>query len=210
MYKNQAIRKIKKASGLVQEGFQNIYYKYEETQNPYIWKIRDTVDKVSMETESGSGIAAIRQDFDPDFWPDDFILIAETDIIPVFIQKYLEGDMKWLKIACTSEGEAVCFASIQERIAQDIHWDQTILWINEPILDCVLLENKRPLVRFSTTIQHIDCSRNSKGEIIDGGPTKISNSLFVFTVTPHPENEERVGFPWQIRQLSTHRVQALM
>lgn len=118
--------------------------------------------------------------------------------------------MTWLKTACASEAEAVCFASIQERIAQDVHWDQTILWINEPILDRVLLENKRPLVRFSTTIQHIDCSRNSKGEIIDGGPTKISNSLFIFTVTPYPENKESVGFPWQIRQLSTHRVQALM
>jgi len=163
-----------------------------------------------METESGSGITAIRQDFDPDFWPDDFMSVAETDIIPIFIQKYLEGDMAWLKIACASEGEAVCFASIQERIAQDVHWDQTVLWINEPILDCVLLENRHPLVRFSTTIQHVDCSRNSKGEVVDGGPTKVSNSLFIFTVTPYSKNEERVGFPWQICQLSTHRLQALM
>ena len=35
--------------------------------------------------------------------------------------------------------------------------------------------------------------------------TLTSRRMLVMTVTPFPENEERVGFPWQIYQLATHK-----
>ena len=56
-----------------------------------------------METEYGAGIKAIQRDFDPDFWPEDFAEYAEEEIIPEFVAKFLEGDMTWLRLACTGE-----------------------------------------------------------------------------------------------------------
>lgn len=198
MRKTESFQKISKVGVSINERVATAQTQFDESQNPMVHSIRNKIDYVSLETEHGSGINAIRRDHFPDFWPEDFLEDAESDIIPVFCKKFLEGDMTWLRLACTGDAERHCFASVKERMAQEHYWDENILWIHEPMLESVLLENKKPYVRFSFTIQHIDCSRNAKGEVVDGSPSKIANLVFVMTVTPFPENEERVGFPWQI------------
>jgi len=210
MRQKKSVRQMNEAGVRFQEKIQEIREDFDESQNPMVHSLREKVDMVSMETEYGAGIKAIQRDFDPDFWPEDFADYAEEEIIPVFVSKFLEGDMTWLRLACTGEAERYCFASVKERMAQEAHWDTTILWINATHLDAVLLENKKPFVRFQTSVQHVDCSRNPKGEVIDGGPVKIANSVFIMTATPHPENLDRVGFPWQVHGLVTQRQHALM
>lgn len=209
--KTERVQRVMKVGETIKHKGENLQSEWDNTQNPTVWYIREKVDTISMETENGAGISMIRRDFFPDFWPDDFIdEMVEKEIFPTFVPKFLEGDMNWLRLACAGEAEHHCFASVKERMTQDHFWDQTILWYNKPILDKVLIENKKPYVRVSGTVQHVDCARNSKGEVVDGGPTKIANSLFLMTMTPLLENEELVGFPWQIHQLATQRVQALM
>jgi len=210
MRKTESFQKISKVGDAINERYTTAQTQFDESQNPMVHSIRNKIDYVSLETEHGSGINAIRRDYYPDFWPEDFLDFAEADIIPVFCKKFLEGDMTWLRLACAGEAERYCFGSVKERMAQEHYWDEHILWIHEPMLEAVLLENKKPFVRFSFTIQHIDCSRNAKGEVVDGSPSKIANLVFVMTVTPFPENEERVGFPWQIYQLATQKVHSIV
>merc|ERR1711937_1043676 len=110
MFKNIILLK-----GLFKKKIQEMSKSYNDSQNPYIWKVRDKLDSVSITNNYGIGITIIQRDFNINFWPNSFILKAENDIVPIFAQKYFEGDMKWLRLACTSEAESVCFASIQER-----------------------------------------------------------------------------------------------
>eukprot|EP00494_Astrolonche_serrata_P028180 UN28445 len=88
----------------------DIYEKWDTTQDPIIWQIRSQVDEITNETESGIAIRMIQKDI-PEFWPENFMEEAQHGIVQPFVEKYLQGDLPWLRNACTNEAEAACFAN---------------------------------------------------------------------------------------------------
>merc|ERR1719219_1332324 len=124
MRKTESYQKFSKVGGAINQKVTTAQTQFDESQNPMVHSIRNKIDYVSLETEHGSGINAIRRDYYPDFWPEDFLDFAEADIVPVFCKKFLEGDMTWLRIACTGDAGRHCFASVKRE------WHRNIIGMN--------------------------------------------------------------------------------
>merc|ERR1719336_3661860 len=180
---------------------------WDTTQNPIIWKVRDMADKVTMESDFAHCVKAIRQTW-PDFWPEDFLEEFETDIAPKTIKKFLQGDNEWLAECCEGEAEQFLFANFKERETLGHVYDDTILWIEKPWVDDNLtgLQDKTPILTLHITAQHLNVIRNEEGEIVEGSESSISNAHYIFSLTPEPELEEAVGFPWKIVRFHTAKV----
>jgi len=184
---------------------------WDTTQNPIIWKVRDMSDKLTMESDFAHAVKAIRQTW-PDFWPEDFLDEFETDIAPKAIKKFLQGDNEWLSECCEGEAEQFLFANFKERETLGHVLDDTILWVDKPWVDDALtgLVEKTPILTLHIQTQHLNLIRDEEGEIVEGNENSIANAHFVFSMTPAPELEDVVGFPWKFVRFHTSRVHALV
>jgi len=184
---------------------------WDTTQNPIIWKVRDLQDKITMESDFAHCVKAIRQTW-PDFWPEDFLEEFENNIAPITIKKYLEGDAEWLAECCEGEAEQFLFANFKERETLGHVYDDAILWIEKPWVDdkTTILDEKVPLLTIHITAQHLSVIRNEDGDIVEGSVNSIMTAYYVFSLTPCPELESVVGFPWKIMRFHTQRQHALV
>merc|ERR1712070_640987 len=144
---------------------------WETSQNPLVYTISGVWDSLTGETEEGITIAEIRK-LDPKFSKEEWAAEVKEHLAPKIIKAHLEGNTKELKPWL---GEAVynkLAADIRTRKHDGIVFDTRILDIDENQILLRFLENGGPVIVVIYMVQQINCIRNRKGEIIEGGETE--------------------------------------
>eukprot|EP01032_Pedospumella_encystans_P021883 gene21883-24814_t len=165
------------ATKAVQDKIEDAKEFWETSQNPLVYTISGVWDSLTGETEEGIAVAEIRK-YDPKFVKELWAEEVKTNLVPQIIKAHLAGNTSALKPWL---GEAVynkLAADIRTRKHDGIVFDTNILDIDENQILVRFLENNAPVIVVVYMVQQINCIRNRKGEIIEGGETDIHAKFY--------------------------------
>lgn len=168
----------------------------ETTQNPTVLYAREKLDAISAPTEMQLALEEL-YDIDPTFSMVDFEAEMEYDMIPVVIQKYLAGDMRYLETICESNALRSLMGEFTQRQTLGHYYDDRILDISFVQLQQVMFlsDEDYPILQLTFMVQHINCTKDATGQIIDGSDNSIRTTHFLWLMKRDWSGEE---FPWKI------------
>ncbi|CEO98442.1 Tim44-like domain-containing protein [Plasmodiophora brassicae] len=180
---------------------------YDTTQNPVISTLRDGADELLGETDSGAALAAIRR-LDPDFSLIAFMEEMEHYMVPRVVKAYLKGDLDTLQLACAGDAMAFMNASMRQRMAQGVYFDERILDVSHITFhDAKLVEGNDAVLVVTFMCQHVHCIRSADGTIVEGSEHDIRSTYYSWAVVRDMDNDE---FNWRILDISITGIRALI
>ncbi len=152
---------------------------WETSQNPIVYTVSGIVENITGQTEEGICLAEFKK-LDPDFILEEWADEIKKQLVPVIIKAHLEGNTKalkpWLGEACYKK----LAADIGARRADGLTFDSNIIEIDENKISCNFLEERGyPVVQAVYAVQIINCVKNKKGEIVEGGETQVKQRFYV-------------------------------
>eukprot|EP00981_Chlorochromonas_danica_P006041 scaffold1263_cov170-Ochromonas_danica.AAC.5 len=160
------------ASKSVQDKISDAREFWETSQNPIVYALSGVVDTLTSQTEEAMALTAIKK-LDPSYNKEDWAEEVRTVLVPKIIRAHLEGDIKVLKQWL---GEAVynkLAADIATRKHDGYAVNGNVLHVDENALIVQYLEEMGPVIVGIYMVQQINCVKNRKGEIVEGGETDI-------------------------------------
>lgn len=163
---------------------QNVKEKIEDarefwatSQNPLVYSVSGMIDSITGETEEGMAINEIRK-LDPGFITEEWTEAVSKTLAPKILSAHLRGDTAALRPWL---GEAVynkLAADIRLRKSDGTIFDPNILDIEEKNVIIRLLEGTGPIILVVYMVQQINCIRNKKGEVIEGGESDVRAKFY--------------------------------
>ena len=152
---------------------------WETSQNPIVYTVSGIVENITGQTEEGICLAEFKK-LDPDFVLEEWADEIKKQLVPVIIKAHLEGNTKalkpWLGEACYKK----LAADIGARRADGLTFDSNIIEVDENKISCNFLEERGyPIIQAVYAVQIINCVKNKKGEIVEGGETQVKQRFYV-------------------------------
>jgi len=203
---NAALSKIRDVKYAVQDKLEDVRETYETSQHPLIWKLRDVHDRATMGSEAALATERLNI-IDPTYNEDELKKDVEEYIIPVLVGAILRGDLAVVKSMCGGQALAGLQALFQERATRGVQPDSLILDVAHVEIYPPQLVNDIPHVKVSFSCQQVNCLRNAKGEIVEGGETDIVRVMYVLMLKREFDNPDT---DWRTVQLYMQQVLALV
>lgn len=188
------------------DNVQDIKEFYGTTQHPVISRVRDGVDNVTGETETGWAIGEIRR-VDPAFDIQLFLEDMEDYMIPLVIESFLKGDMHVMSSVMEEKAHGGAFSSCREREVLGHYWDPRILNVDHLDFQGASVENETPFVLFSFVCQHVHCIKDKKGVIVEGHPGEVKSVYYAWRLRRDFDNPD---FDWKIVDMHYQRIFSLV
>lgn len=189
-------RKAQEVGQSVQDKVEDAREFWETSQNPLVYTLSGVWENITGETEEGIAIGEIRK-LDPMFNKEEWAEEVRTKLVPVVIKAHLQGDTKSLRPWL---GEGVynkLAAEIRARKGDGIKFDSNILDIEENQIVLRFLENGGPVIVVVYMVQQINCVRNKKDEIVEGGESEIRAKFYSMAFQQVYEEDEG-AVEWKI------------
>lgn len=174
----------------VNEKVQDMHEKYWETSDsPLVHRIQDAIDDSSLMQESEAQIASREiRSRDPGFDMVDFLHGLKEDV-PIVIQAYLNGDENIIKEYCSSEMIERLTGIIKAQKEAGLIPDPTLLDTSDvELVDLKMLDDS-PVVVVQFTCQQINCTRDTHGNVIEGGPEDVQRVYYYWAL-----QQDEAGF----------------
>ena len=135
--------------------------KWETSDNPYVHKLQDMQDSLSLETDTAKAYRVIRER-DPDFEMPKFLAQVERDI-PVVMNAYLSGDLATLERHVTKEMVERMAGQIKVWQSQGQEIDKNILDIGDVEVIEVKTFEDNPMVILRFAMQQVSTVLGRRG-----------------------------------------------
>jgi len=207
--------KVEAYSTKFKDSIKDVSEQYDNSQNPYIVRLRSIMDRAAMQTDQSRALEILRTDFTEDFWVEDFLPKFTEDFLPPFVKAYLNDDWSYLEHICIGEAAIFCKNMIQLRSKSNIMLSPNILWYNDAELIEVKLDKKKtPQIVIRADVQTVDCTyeRGNFNKIIEGSPSLVANNVIVMTLEPFLDEKyvKLVQFPFKVKQFNTAKQRQLV
>ena len=182
--------------------------RWETSQDPRVWKMRDMVDKVVGESDTGVAIGEIMQS-DPNWNYLEFLKEMEEVMIPEVIQAFRVGDMKLLKSVTEGDASRAMLASFRSREEQKIRWDERILDVRGVDIVKASLHEDMPFIHLTFVCQHVAVEYDAKtGEMKDPSlQSVVQNTYYSWAIK---RDYESPYYDWKIFEFHYQNIQALI
>lgn len=139
---------------------------------------------------------------DPSFTMDGFALEMRDELVPEIVSAFLRSDRDTLNARCSERAMAQLSAALRQREAEGLTVDPNILSINNVDVKAAQVREKGPSVLvFQAMVQQINCTRNRKGEIVEGKDDEIRAVYYAFAVH-RVYNEVTTELEWRIDEMA--------
>ena len=193
-----------KDSSRVKDMAEAVRERWETSDSPLVHRIQDATDSFFQESEAAQALREIRSR-DPGFEMVEFLQRVKSDV-PVVIKAYLEGDEDTVKEYCTSEMIERLTGIIRAQKTAGLVPDPTLLDTSEvELVDLKMLEDS-PIVVAQFTCQQINCTRDTHGNVVEGGPDEVHRVYYYWAL-----QQEEAGYigedgnhhppRWQLREM---------
>eukprot|EP01035_Chromulina_nebulosa_P019863 gene19863-25815_t len=180
----------------VKDKIEDIREIWETSQNPIIYTLSGVWENMTSETEEAMTVSTIKK-LDKNFRKDEWAEETKDKLAAPLIKSHLQGDIKewksWL-------GEGV-FKKLQADIIARKHdgyvFDSNILNIDHNQVVMKLVDSGRPVIVVVYLVQLINCIRNRKGEIIEGGESELRAKFYSMAYEQHYNDDTGEVF-WRI------------
>lgn len=167
----------------VNEKVADMHEKYWETSDsPLVHRIQDAIDDSSLMQESEAQMASREmRSRDPTFDMVEFLRGLKEDV-PVVIQGYLNGDEDVIKEFCSPEMIERLTGIIKAQKEAGLVPDPTLLDTSEvELVDLKMLDDS-PIVVVQFTCQQINCTRDTHGNVVEGGPEDVQRVYYYWAL----------------------------
>jgi len=206
MSDNAVLQQARDIKDDMADNVQDIKEFYGTTQHPVISRLRDGVDNVTGETETGWAIGQIRR-VDPAFEIQLFLEDMEEYMIPLVIEAYLKGDMVVLSTVMEEKAHGGAFSSCREREVLGHYWDSRILNVDHLDFQGATVENEIPYVTLSFVCQHVHCVKDKKGVIVEGHAAEVKSVYYAWKLRRDLDNPD---FDWKVVDMHCQRIFSLV
>ena len=196
---NSSVKRVKDKVEEVREVF-------ETSQDPLVWKVRDWVDRVWGESETGKSVGEIRKK-DADFNVPDMLEEMEEYMIPIVVKGFLQGNVELMKEVMEEDAMRWVMADFKRMISLGIVRDDKILELDHVEFLGGDFIGKIPILKISFRCQHVVCEKNMKGEIVRGSESNIQIYFYTWTLRRDYESQD---FNWKIIDMKNQEIAGLL
>lgn len=186
---------------------------WENTQHPYIIKVRSLVDKIQMQTEQSKAMELLQKEMGS-LWIEDLLPEFKAFMIPKVVNAYLQDDLTYLSSICVGEAAVFVRNMIEARIKANIQISSQILFHDDvELIEMKVTNDKKAALIIRADVQSVDCVyERGTNNVVEGSPSSIANNVFILTIEPNFDKEhmKKACFPWQIRQIQTAKLRQLV
>lgn len=155
---------------------------WETSQNPWIYRAHSAYDVVFSENEFGEALKAVRK-HNPYFTAEDFVLECEEDILPKFINAFLQGDKVYLRENCSDLAYAFANAHIDQRVRDGRKKYPGILGIdNVRLYNFRVIDKVGPVAVIVLIAHQVDVEYDNEGKIVKGDENRIEGVPYYFAM----------------------------
>lgn len=182
----------------------SIRERWETSDSPFVHRIQDATDAFFAEGEAATALREIRAR-DPSFDMVNFLQYLRGDV-PLVIGAYLKGDEEEITAHCTPEMIERLTGIIKAQKAAGLVPDPTLLDNSDVELVDVKMLDDNPIVVVQFTCQQINCTRDSLGNVVEGGPDEVHRVYYYWALQQEPTGyigEDGASHPprWQLREM---------
>lgn len=179
----------------------------DESNNPVVrasFLLKDKMSElfggVFQRTELSEALTEICK-MDPTFDKDRFLLECEYDVIPNVLEAMIRPDLEVLQDWCYERAYSVLATPVKQAYHLGFIFDSKVLDVDNVDLVMGKVMDEGPVLAVSFQSQQIMCLRNSKGEVVEGDPTKVLRVQYVWVMCrDQTELDNRAA--WRILDLS--------
>ncbi|XP_045597183.1 mitochondrial import inner membrane translocase subunit TIM44 isoform X2 [Procambarus clarkii] len=181
--------------------------KLDESDNPVVRasvllkdKVTELFGGVFQRTELSEVLTEICK-MDPTFDKERFLLECEYDMIPNVLEAMIRPDLEVLQDWCYERAYSVIATPVKQAFQLGFTFDSKILDVDNVDLVMGKVMDEGPVLAVSFQSQQIMCLRNSKGEVVEGDPSKVLRVQYVWVLCrDQTELDSRAA--WRILDLS--------
>ena len=172
--------------------------------SPLVHRIQDAKDSMFAEGEHAQALREIRGR-DPSFDMVDFLRQLKADVPPL-ITAYLTGDETVIKEYCSAEMIERLLGIAAAQKAAGLVSDPTLLDVGDVELVDLKLFEDQPIVVVQFHCQQINCTRDSFGNVVEGGPDEVHRVYYYWAlqqeVGGYVGEDGKYHAPrWQLREM---------
>lgn len=180
---SEAVAKGRDVAGQIRE-------RWETSDSPLVHRIQDATDAWMQESEGAKALREIRAR-DRDFDVVVFLARVRADVRPV-IESYLKGEEAVLTPFCTPEMAERLTGILRATAAAGLVPDPTLIDVSDvELVDLKLAEDDSPVAVVQFTAQQINCTRDSYGNVVEGGAEDVQRVYYYWAL--EQEREPYVG-----------------
>lgn len=204
---NEQVQRVLSAKDNVVDKIEDAREIYETSQHPLVHKAREIEESVAGETDQAVCIREF-MDMDAEFRVPAFLEYMEDYMIPVVVDGFRRGDLNLLLGVCEDQSEAarMMYASCRAREVQGHYWDTRMLELTNIDFIKAELNDEVPEVHMSFQCQHVLCTKNSKGEVVEGDESSIKQVFYHWILIRDFESEH---FDWKITSFQCQEIHSL-
>jgi mitochondrial import inner membrane translocase subunit TIM44 len=165
----------------------SIRERWETSDSPLVHRIQDATDALFAEGEAAAALREIRAR-DPSFDMVRFLQLLRGDV-PTMIRAYLRGEEAEVSEHCTPEMVERLTGIIRAQKAAGLIPDATLLDSSDVELVDVKTLDDEPIVVVQFTCQQINCTRDTAGNVVEGGPDEVHRVYYYWAL-----QQERSGY----------------
>mmetsp|Transcript_29945 Transcript_29945/g.73695 ORF Transcript_29945/g.73695 Transcript_29945/m.73695 type:complete len:434 (-) Transcript_29945:386-1687(-) len=158
-------------------------------------------DRVFGENETSICIGEIKKD-DPRWKLQPFLDKLQAETIPMVLTAFLENKIEPLQKICTERSLSQLGFLIKERLSKGLTPDSHILDLEEVALQEARLVDGEPVLLISFQTQQVHCLRNKKGEIVEGGESKIQQIFYLWAMVRHFPEDPAMPPEWRLHEMA--------
>ncbi|XP_042213333.1 mitochondrial import inner membrane translocase subunit TIM44-like [Homarus americanus] len=181
--------------------------KLDESDNPLVRSSMLVKDKVSelfggvfQRTELSEALTEICK-MDPSFDRERFLVECEYDMIPNVLEAMIRPDLEVLRDWCFERAYSVLATPVKQAYQLGFIFDSKVLDVDNVDLVMGKVMDEGPVLAVSFQSQQIMCLRNSKGEVVEGDPSKVLRVQYVWVLC-RDQTELDARAAWRILDLS--------
>ncbi|XP_063883064.1 mitochondrial import inner membrane translocase subunit TIM44-like isoform X1 [Scylla paramamosain] len=189
--------------------------KLDESDNPLVRASMLMKDKMSelfggvfQRTELSEALTEICK-MDPTFDKERFLLECEYDMIPNVLEAMISPDLEVLQDWCYERAYSLLATPVKQAYQLGLKFDSKVLDVDNVDLVMGKVMEEGPVLAVSFQSQQIMCLRNSKGEVVEGDPSKVLRVQYVWVLCrDQTELDSRAA--WRILDLSAQSTEQLV
>jgi len=166
-------------------------------------------DRVFGETETSLCMGEIKRD-DPSFDLQRFLRKIQKEMIPFVLDHYLNNRLEPLEPICTERSIAVLGALIKDRLQKGHSVEPYILDLDDVELQQARLVDGEPILIITFQTQQVNCTRNQKGEVVDGSPDSIVEMYYVWAMARHFSEDIAEPPTWKLHEMAIQHARPLL
>ncbi|XP_076063042.1 mitochondrial import inner membrane translocase subunit TIM44 [Oratosquilla oratoria] len=163
-------------------------------------KMSELFGGVFQRTELSEALTEICK-MDPDFNKDRFLLQCEYDMIPNLLEAMIRPDLEILKDWCYERAFGILSQPVKQAQQLGLLFDSKILDVDNVDLLMGKVMDEGPVLAVSFQSQQILCLRNTKGEVVEGDPSKVLRVQYVWVLC-RDQTELDPHAAWRLLDLS--------